>query len=190
MSDSLKILGVYIIILFILIISSSCNPVKRVLNDNKKFEIVAKEVVKRGYCVNDTIIIDSTKTEVVIDQRYIYDTIVTRYDVDTIFPSGTHLVIKDGVVSVKCPEAKTIIKTVTKTKYVRDLRIEEILTKENKDKSDSILNLKLIIKEKNLVIQQKELKIVKEKSKFVILIVVLAILTAIYLFFKFKIFKF
>ncbi len=45
------ILGVYILFLWLVLLIGSCNPVKQVLKDNQKFEIVAKEVVKRGYCI-------------------------------------------------------------------------------------------------------------------------------------------
>jgi hypothetical protein len=188
MSDSLKIFCFYLIILFVIIISSSCNPVKQVLTNEKKFNIVAKEVVKRGYCVNDTIVIDSTKVDTFIHNSYVYDTLVLSNDIDTTFPSGASLVVKEGYISLKCPK-KEIIKTVYKTNYIRDVKLENILKEENKNKSDSIASLFIVIKQKNETIQQQQIKIIKEKTKFIIFICVLILFSIIYLFYKFKSFR-
>jgi hypothetical protein len=45
----------------------SCNPVKQVLNDKAKFDEVAKEVIRQGYCANDTLIIVKSDTIVMVD---------------------------------------------------------------------------------------------------------------------------
>jgi hypothetical protein len=45
----------------------SCNPVKQVLNDKAKFDQVAIEVIKQGYCANDTTIITKSDTLLVVD---------------------------------------------------------------------------------------------------------------------------
>lgn len=44
-----------------------CNPVKQVLRDKDKLDKVAKEVIKAGYCANDTTIIIKSDTLVEID---------------------------------------------------------------------------------------------------------------------------
>ena len=49
---------------FILI---GCNPVKQVLKDRAKFDEVAKEVIKAGYCANDTTIIIKSDTLIEMD---------------------------------------------------------------------------------------------------------------------------
>lgn len=54
-------------ILIIALIFISCNPVKKVLRDREMFDEVAKEVVKAGYCANDTIIISKSDTTVQVD---------------------------------------------------------------------------------------------------------------------------
>lgn len=46
---------------------SSCNPVKQVLSDRQKFDEVAKEVIRQGYCANDTIIISKSDTLIELD---------------------------------------------------------------------------------------------------------------------------
>lgn len=53
--------------LLLLILLVSCNPVKQVLNDKAKFEQVAKEVIRQGYCANDTLIIVKSDTIVMVD---------------------------------------------------------------------------------------------------------------------------
>jgi hypothetical protein len=53
--------------LLLLILLVSCNPVKQVLNDKAKFDEVAKEVIRQGYCANDTLIIVKSDTIVMVD---------------------------------------------------------------------------------------------------------------------------
>ena len=51
--------------LFILILLfSSCNPIKAVISDKEKLDIVAKEVIRRGYCITDTVVV--TKDSIII----------------------------------------------------------------------------------------------------------------------------
>jgi hypothetical protein len=87
------------IALFILVflLMGSCNPVKIVLNNNQKFEKVAKEVVKRGYCINDTVIVDVVKIDTLIQNNYITDTISITTK-DTVLPSGTSISVKNDKV--------------------------------------------------------------------------------------------
>ena len=44
-----------------------CNPVKQVLNDKSKFDQVAAEVIRQGYCANDTLLIVKSDTIVMVD---------------------------------------------------------------------------------------------------------------------------
>lgn len=53
--------------LLLLIVLFGCNPVKQVLNDKAKFDEVAKEVIRQGYCANDTLIIVKSDTLVKVD---------------------------------------------------------------------------------------------------------------------------
>lgn len=53
--------------LLLLILLVSCNPVKQVLNDKAKFDEVAKEVIRQGYCANDTLVIVKSDTLVKVD---------------------------------------------------------------------------------------------------------------------------
>ena len=171
--------SLHILVLFLLfLLITSCNPVKIVLNNNQKFEKVAKEVVKRGYCINDTVIVDVVKIDTLIQNNYITDTISITTK-DTVLASGTSISVKNDKIYVKCPPSKNIIKTLTKNNYIRDVKLESILKKENTEKTDSIRNLKIDIKDKNV-------KIVKETAKFYILLAIVAIAVVLYTLNKFK----
>lgn len=52
---------------FLLILLIGCNPVKQVLRDKAKLDIVAEQVVRMGYCANDTITVTKSDTLVTID---------------------------------------------------------------------------------------------------------------------------
>lgn len=178
---------VYKILLFIFIgifimLLGSCDPVKRVLKDNKKFEKVASEVVKRGYCINDTIIIDSSRVDTFTKTIPVKEIIKLTKNLDTILPSGVKIKLNDSLLNVTCPESQKIIITKYKTSYIRDKKLEDILNNELKACRDSILNLKITIKEKDLDIKNYKFKYVNEKTKFIttILLIVLGLAYYIY----------
>jgi hypothetical protein len=122
LSPELEMLLAFISIILLLILFGSCNPVKQVLGDNKKFEVVAAEVIKRGYCLNDTIY--KTKT----DTLEVHDTTTFVY-VDTMVVNDTTYLWE------------TKYHTITKVRTIRDsvklivtdsARIK-VLTKELRD---------------------------------------------------------
>jgi hypothetical protein len=88
----------YVLILLVLV---SCNPVRQVLKDPVKFEAVADEMIKRGYCLNDTTYIHST------DTLEITDTLTIVY-VDTAFVNDTTYLWE------------TKFQTITKVRTIRD----------------------------------------------------------------------
>lgn len=51
----------------LMILVAGCNPVKKVLNDPKKLQQVAKVLVLNGFCANDTTIITKSDTLVHTD---------------------------------------------------------------------------------------------------------------------------
>jgi hypothetical protein len=53
--------------LLLIIVLFGCNPVKQVLKDKSKFDEVAKEVIRQGYCANDTLVIVKSDTIVKVD---------------------------------------------------------------------------------------------------------------------------
>jgi hypothetical protein len=88
----------YVLILLVFV---SCNPVRQVLKDPVKFEAVADEMIKRGYCLNDTTYILST------DTLEITDTLTMVY-VDTAVVNDTTYLWE------------TKFQTITKVKTIRD----------------------------------------------------------------------
>ena len=101
-------------ILIIALLFISCNPVKKVLRDRKMFDEVAKEVVKAGYCVNDTIILTKSDTTVQVDTLTLIDkefevkvyndtTYITQWQTKYVNKS---VIIRDTVKSVVVDNAR------------------------------------------------------------------------------------
>lgn len=88
-------------VFLVLLILSSCNPVKQVLNNPARFEVIKDEVIKRGYCLNDTSFIFIT------DTTEVHDTTTLVY-VDT-------TTVRDSVYFWE-----TKFQTITKTRTIRD----------------------------------------------------------------------
>ena len=89
------------VFLVLLIALSSCNPVKQVLKNPVRFEVIKDEVIKRGYCLNDTLFIFKS------DTTEVHDTTLLVY-VDT-------TTIRDSVYFWE-----TKFQTITKTRTIRD----------------------------------------------------------------------
>jgi cell division protein FtsI/penicillin-binding protein 2 len=118
LSPEIEIILAFITIILLLILFGSCNPVKQVLGDNKKFEVVATEVIKRGYCEcdtlykfkTDTLEVHDTTTVVYVDTAVIND---TTYLWETKYHTITKLrTIRDSVKMVLVDSAR--IKVLTK----------------------------------------------------------------------------
>jgi hypothetical protein len=99
----------YVLILLIFV---SCNPVKLVLKDPVKFEVVADEMIKRGYCLNDTVYqhssdtleVHDTTTMVLVDTTVIND---TTYLWETKFQTITKVrTIRDSIKAVVIDSAQ------------------------------------------------------------------------------------
>lgn len=54
-------------ILFIFFGLVGCNPIKRVLSNQAKRDQMAAEIIKLGYCINDTIIVELNDTITSVD---------------------------------------------------------------------------------------------------------------------------
>lgn len=164
--------------MFSVLILQACNPVKQVLKDKKKLDIVAVEVIRQGYCINDTIVETRVDTLYQSDSSAI-NSITLYKEIDTIFTDGTTLRIDSaGVLSVGCP-VKVQYKTVTKTETVRDKALENIL-KEDIARLDSVKReLQLTVKERDMQIAEtyQELRQAQRRFKlfiFALLAVVVA----------------
>jgi len=94
----LKISIFIIYILLILFAGISCNPVKQVLKNREYFDEVAKEVVKSGYCANDTII--KVKSD-------------TTYKLDTLYETSLDTIKLTDKIYIPKISQRTIVKTIT-----------------------------------------------------------------------------
>lgn len=81
--DPVNVILITLILLFLLLLLASCNPVKQVLRDQNKLDQVARVVVAGGYCANDTTFIVKSDTTVQVDTLVQNDTtfqVETRND--------------------------------------------------------------------------------------------------------------
>ena len=92
-------------IIFIFLGSVGCNPVKKVLKDPKRTSVMAAEIIKRGYCTNDTTIIeihDTTTTIDTVDVPVIFTDTIMRNDTLVFWETKYYDIIK----------TKTVVKQV------------------------------------------------------------------------------
>lgn len=95
-----------IFVIFISVLFFSCNPVRQVLKDKEKFDQVANEVIKRGYCLIDTIVVNTSDTILVVDT--LYDEIIK---IDTMVKNDTVYFWQNKIFNVR---SKYIIKDTIK----------------------------------------------------------------------------
>jgi hypothetical protein len=77
--DVPRLLLIAIALLLLFLWVTSCNPVKRVLNNQERLEEVAKVVVKGGWCANDTTFVVKSDTIVDVDTLVRIDTLTDTY---------------------------------------------------------------------------------------------------------------
>jgi hypothetical protein len=146
----------------LIILLFSCNPVKQVLKDQKKFDQVAEEVIRRNYCINDTVVV--SKDSVVYKESIIEKQInVPCADFDSTI-DGARISVSSGVLtySHNCKE-KTIIRTVTNN--IRDKSLENILRSDIEVRDNTINKKSLTIKEKDAEIKSLKGDLRWEKFK-------------------------
>lgn len=140
-----------------------CNPVKQVLKDKAKLDLVAKEVIKKGYCVNDTTVIEKIRDSVVYK-----DSIIERInnipckDFDTTI-GRARIKVSSGVLSYTAKDS-TVYRVKTITNTVRDRVLESILQEDIDTKSKDIELLKNSVRNsqtanKDLTAENRWLKI-------------------------------
>lgn len=173
-------------IILVSLLFVSCNPVKQVLKDQTKFNKVAEEVIRRGYCVNDTVV------ETVIDTLYKTDSLVintvsfTNGKLDTVFADGSAVYIDDqGNVSVKCP-VKQQVRTVTKTETIRDRSLENILKSDIARMDSTNKALALTIRERDVTIDAVKNKLHKRQLQLGSIILALLALIGYRIYHKYR----
>lgn len=133
------VLWVFAAILMVL----SCNPVRKVLQDPEKFNVVKEEVIRRGLCANDTTIVTKSDTLVTIDtvNNYFIDTEIIN---DTVYLTKNIRSIATKTITIR----DTIKAVVVDNARVRLLQADSAtLSKESikwKEKADKRLNWLLL----------------------------------------------
>lgn len=138
MSKDTKILLLSYILLIVIAIICSCNPVKQVLKDKSKLDKVAEVVVASGYCANDTMIVTKSDTTIQYDTSYVHDTLI---DLRTI----------NDTQYVKLPK-KVITRTITIRDTVKSVVVDGarvlLLEKELSKATDQVNEWKGIAKKR------------------------------------------
>lgn len=171
----MKLLARLCVLLFV--VMAACSPVKQVLKNPVYFKEVADSVVKRGYCINDTVVVhDTLVEEYFVDKpTFIYDTLYSTglksiLHFDTVLSNGTKIKIHQGTLSVECPQVKGERIYIKSESVVRDKRLENILDKEITNYKRFSDSLKQVVKERDLQIQQIEHRLTVSEWKFWLLI--------------------
>jgi hypothetical protein len=124
-------------LIYILILLSSCNPVKQVLKDKDKFDQVADEVIRRGYCVNDTVVVTEVKDSVIYKDSI---TVVTEKvpckDFDTTI-GRARIRVSSGVLYYSYKDS-VVYRTRTVKETVRDRSLEDVLNRDILKLRDSL----------------------------------------------------
>jgi hypothetical protein len=119
--DALFVFVIIATAIFLFFGMSGCNPIKRVLSNQAKRDQMAAEIIKLGYCINDTTIVE------------IHDTTMTTdtIDVPVII---TDTLIQNDTLIIWETKFKDIIKTRVITRQVNQVVVDsakvQVLTRE------------------------------------------------------------
>lgn len=117
----------YLVLITCLI--AACSPVKRVLKDPLKLEEVAQEVIRRGFCANDTTVITETKDSIIYRDSIIEK--VERIpckDFDTTI-GRARISVRSGVLTYSAKDS-VVYRTKTVNNTVIDRSKERILSQD------------------------------------------------------------
>lgn len=144
--DYIEILLWAIYAVFISFAIMACNPVKNVLKDQDKFEQVAKEVIRRGYCVNDTVTITEVRDSIIYKDSI---TVVTEKvpckDFDTTI-GRARIRVSSGVLFYSYKDS-IVYRTKTIKETVRDRALENLLKEDIVKLQDSLKQSRFETKE-------------------------------------------
>ena len=146
MKERIKEIILLIIVLWVfacILMVLSCNPVRKVLQDHEKFNVVKEEVIRRGLCANDTIAITKSDTLITIDTVNNYYIEVEKFR-DTVYITRNILRNTTKIVKIR----DTIRSIVVDNARVRLLQADSVrIANESikwKEKADKRLNWLLL----------------------------------------------
>ena len=170
----------------LLLLSSivSCSPVKQVLKDKKKFDKVAEEVIRRGYCVNDTTVITEYRDSIVYKDSTVsvFKPVPCR-DFDTTI-GRARIVIRNGELTYRAKDS-IVYRTMTVTNTVRDKSYENILKKDLQGKDTTISAREATIKELRMANKQLEKDLSASKWRFWLLVIAIAVVILFNIYLKY-----
>lgn len=115
--------------MILILVLAACNPVKKVLQDPKKYAQVREEIIRRGDWERDTTIIETVKDSLIYREKLVKDSIlVPCKDFDTTMSDGARISVSSGVLKYQRVDT-TKEKQVVKYREVktRDRSFENIL---------------------------------------------------------------
>ena len=155
----------------------SCNPVKRVLKDPVRMNEMASEMIRRGYCANDTTIITNISDTVYINDQENLDTLIFEQGIcnfDTTLKSGTRIKFQDGILLIReKKQVKTRVITKQVDNMIRDTQYENLLKQDISVYRDSIIQFKAVISSKNEQIASLDDKLQTTRWYLIIVIVLI-----------------
>lgn len=179
-----------IALLLLLGIVFSCNPVKRVFKDPVKMNEVAEEMIRRGYCSNDTTIVTQVTDTFFIKEQEVLDTLViynNECSFDTVLASGTRVKFSNGILAIR---EKVVFKTRVITNqvdnYIKDNKLEQILKQDIEAYKDTLLTFQAKIDSYKERVDEINGKLIKTNWYLIAALVFIGIslLLRVYKFFK------
>ena len=144
--DPINVVLSLLILILLILWATSCNPVKQVLRDKQKLDQVAEQVVRMGYCANDTTFITSSDTTIKIDTLIQVDTAVQYETInDTIFVTKwkTRDILKSVIIH---DTLKSVVVDNSRLKLISaDLAVANAELKQWKGKAEKRAGLLIIL---------------------------------------------
>ena len=120
----------------------SCNPVKQILRDQAKFDLIKDEVIRKGLCANDTTFITASDTLIQYDTTVQKEIEITQVNDTTIVTKWRDIVkkivIRDTIKSVVVDNARINV-------LQADLRVANAKADEYKAKAEKRLSWLILI---------------------------------------------
>lgn len=131
LSPEVELLVAFGSLILLVLFFASCNPVKKVLKDPTKFDIVKDTVIKRGYCKCDTSFVYVTDTLEVTDTLYdvLVDTLVINDSI--VFWDVKYRTIKKTI-TIRDSIKATVVDSSMVAVIRKELLLEKEKNKENK----------------------------------------------------------
>lgn len=163
-----------ILIFFTVLLGYACNPVKRVMNSPARMNQIAQEVIRRGYCANDTTIITQISDTIYVRTEDSIDTLVMQEGIcnfDTILKSGTRIRFENGFLLVKEKiQIRTRVVTKQVDNYIKDTKLEDLLKGDISLYKDSLNTYKGMIEIYKDTVNNLNKKVDKTKLYLILLI--------------------